>query len=938
MSRTSAHQATGTVAQVRTAFIDFFVARHGHTFVPSSPVVPHDDPTLLFTNAGMNQFKDIFLGWGQRPYRRAANSQKCIRAGGKHNDLEDVGNDHYHHTFFEMLGNWSFGDYFKAEAIEWAWDLLDRWGVDKDRLYVTVFGGDRADSLEPDTEAEAIWKQYVDPSRISRWGKKHNFWEMGETGPCGPCSEIHYDFTSDGSGGGLVNAGDPRVIELWNLVFIQFNRGRGTLTPLPATHVDTGMGLERLVRVLQHKESNYDTDVFTPIFQAIESHTGAHGYRGTLDDPVDIAYRVIADHVRCLTTAISDGAWPGNEGRGYVLRRILRRAVRHSHQTLRTRGAWIYELVPTVVATLDGAFPELCDRPDRVADVIRDEEESFLRTLDRGLRLFAEATERRGETRTTTITGADAFKLHDTYGFPIDLTRVMAQERGMTVDLQAYDTLMDEARKRSRHTTSNAQGLSLTPDAIARLKHLGIQPTLDGYKYNARPLDAEVLAIWNGTDFDNTAQKGRRVALVFHRTNHYAQAGGQVGDHGIIQFEHGRFAVKDTECIGGYVLHIGSVVDGMLNLRDSVSVAVDRRRRDAVAANHTATHLLNDELRKVVGPEEDQKGSLVAPDRLRFDFVCPHAMTDEQIEQVEQAVNDSIAAQLPVHADVVPLDKAMSIAGIRAIFGEKYPDPVRVVAIGVPLDDVLADPGAAKWCGFSIELCGGTHLADTSGAARFVITHEQALASGVRRITARTGPAALAAEAAGEGLQARAEHAASLSDDHLTAEIDEIIDQLEKLDTAVVARNRVRALLEPLRQRVKAIGKAHQARSRAGAVDEARKIAAHGSGPIIVERLSETDRNNLLSAMDVIRARHGEAGVMLLGADEVEARVVIVARVPQTLIDRGLKAGDWVRRAAEVCGGRGGGRADMAQAGGTEPDKIPDAIAAAKAYAQGAIA
>ena len=508
----------------------------------------------------------------------------------------------------------------------------------------------------------------------------------------------------------------------------------------------------------------------------------------------------------------------------------------------------------------------------------------------------------------------------------------------MTVDLQAYDALMDEARKRSRKTAGDDEGLTLTPNAIATLKHLGVQPTLDGSKYDGGPLDAEVLAIWNGTEFNNTARPGHRVALVFHHTNHYAQAGGQVGDHGTVQIKHGRFAVEDTESVGGYILHIGRVVDGTLNLRDRVSVAVDRRRREAVAANHTATHLLNDELRKVIGPEEDQKGSLVAPDRLRFDFTCSHAMTDQQIEQVEQAVNNSIAAQLSVHADVVPLEKAMSIAGIRAIFGEKYPDPVRVVAIGVPLDDVLADPGAAKWRGFSIELCGGTHLADTSGAARFVITHEQALASGVRRITARTGPDALAAEAAGEGLQARAEHAGSLSDDDLATEIDEIITQLDELDTAVVARNRVRALLEPLRQRVKAIGKAHQARSRAGAVDEARNIAAQGSGPIIVERLSETDRNNLLSAMDVIRARHAEAGVMLLGADEVEARVVIVARVPQTLIDKGLKAGDWVRRAAEVCGGRGGGRADMAQAGGTEPDKIPDAIAAAKAFAQGAIA
>ncbi len=600
--------STLTTAQIRQGFIDYFVKKHGHAHVPSSPVVPHDDPTLLFTNAGMNQFKDMLLGHPPQAGRdcsRVANSQKCIRAGGKHNDLEDVGKDHYHHTFFEMLGNWSFGDYFKAEAIEWAWQLLtDVWQLDKDRLYITVFAGDERENLEPDTEAEAIWKRYVAADRISRWGKKDNFWEMGPTGPCGPCSEIHYDYSEDCCGGPLVNAGDERVVELWNLVFIQFNRTTtGTLEPLAAKHVDTGMGLERLARVLQGKDSNYDIDVFAPIFAAIEAHSGAHPYRGSLEDPVDVAYRVIADHIRCLTTAITDGAWPSNEGRGYVLRRVLRRAVRHARQTLRVEGPLLCDLVPAVVESLGSAFPELNDKPSKVAEVIRDEEESFLRTLDRGIELFEAAATVAGNRFVTTgvskgfepppddwaeaqlyklgnvdpskgfqtynyrgvdwraypgpfrpeIPADDSFKLHDTYGFPIDLTRVMAQERGMAVDEAGYKALMEQARQRSREAVTDKKTITLPADAIPRLHSLGAEPTRDEAKYAGKPVTAKVIAIFNGRDFDNSAHAGREVAVILDRTNHYAEAGGQVGDHGEIQREtpgHGRYKVHDTQASG----------------------------------------------------------------------------------------------------------------------------------------------------------------------------------------------------------------------------------------------------------------------------------------------------------------------------------------------------------------------------------------------------
>jgi alanyl-tRNA synthetase len=932
-------------AQIRQQFIDFFAKKHGHAFVPSSPVVPHEDPTLLFTNAGMNQFKDVFLGQGRRPYRRAVNSQKCIRAGGKHNDLEDVGRDHYHHTFFEMLGNWSFGDYFKAEAIEWAWTLLTAappagYGLDPRRLHVTVFAGDDSDGLEPDEESARLWRRHVEPAHIGRFGRKDNFWEMGETGPCGPCSEIHYDFTPDRSGGRLVNAGDARVMEVWNLVFIQFNRGAdGTLTTLPAKHVDTGMGLERLSRVLQHKESNYDIDAFAPILGAIERHTGAHPYGGSLEDPVDTAYRVIADHVRCLTVAVSDGAWPGNEGRGFVLRRILRRAVRHAHQTLRVPGPLLCDLVPAVVDTLGGAFPELRANPGRVASVLRDEEESFLRTLDRGLALFEQAVAGGGGV----LPADDAFKLHDTYGFPIDLTRVMAAERGIAVDEQGFERLMEEARERSRGAGGEKESWALPPDVLARLRHLGAAPTHDEEKHAARPVDCKVLAVWNGRDLDETAHPGRRVAVILNRTNHYAESGGQIGDEGTIEAggepgaEAWRFAVQDTVASGGYVLHVGRVTEGLARVGDCAIAMVDRPRRDAIRANHTATHLLNHALREVVGPEEDQRGSHVGPERLRFDFAAPRAMSDGEVAQAEEMVNARIAQRLPVRAAVMPLATARSIAGVRAIFGEKYPDPVRVVGAGVNLDEVTADPGNDRWRAYSIELCGGTHLGDTSQAQRFVIVQEQALAAGVRRITAVTGAAALAASRAGDGLLERAARAEGLEGETLAAEFDEIGSLAGTMGIGAAARARVAERLEALRPRVKAARKEAEGRSRAGILDEARRIAAAAQGPVIVEGLPTADREGLLGAMDAIRARHAGAAILLIGSDKNEARVTIVARVPDPMVQKGLRAGDWVREPARLCGGSGGGRPDMAQAGGKLPEMIPQALAQAREFARSAV-
>ncbi|MCH8165285.1 MAG: hypothetical protein IH889_06725, partial [Planctomycetes bacterium] len=680
---------------------------------------------------------------------------------------------------------------------------------------------------------------------------------------------------------------------------------------------------------------------------------------------------------------VTDGGPPSNEGRGYVLRRILRRAVRHARQTLGVRGPLLCDLVPAVVESIGHAFPELKDKPDKVGAVIRDEEQGFLKTLDFGLAHFDfvaisafmktygdehglepdgssrgrkddpllpegwTAYFKRNDRRSSvalgnftkrevgrhvssapTISGNDAFGLHDTFGFPIDLTRVMAQERGMTVDEAGFEKLMNEARERSRGA---GRGLNDPFDVLAG------SVCDDSFKYD-EPFEcaAQIRSIARHTKpFDtDSAKLGEEIVFSTNCTPFYAEQGGQVSDTGTVHTDDGEIVVTQVHQRGQHIVHIGRVTKGEIVRGRSCQMKVDRPRRVSIMKNHTATHLLNFALRAVIGPEEDQKGSLVAPDRLRFDFSCSHAMTDEQVEQTERLVNADIEQDLEVFAEVVPLAQARSIAGVRALFGEKYPDPVRVVAIGVPLAEVLKDPGNEQWNEFSIELCGGTHLPQTGEAKQLVIIQEQALAAGVRRITALTGQAAHDAQAVGRELEARTRRAAELGDDELLNEFNEITARLQGLTIGAVVRGRIDALLGLARDRVKRIHKHAQAQTRAGAVDQARRIVSATAGPIIVEQLSGTDHDSLLSAMDVIRAKHIDTAVMLFGTDEAESKVSIVARVPQALIDRGLKAGDWVREAAKACGGRGGGRADMAQAGAKNPDMVPQAITAAKAFAE----
>lgn len=928
--------------EIRQQFLDFFRDQAGHEIVPSSPAVPHEDPTLLFTNAGMNQFKDVFLGQGTRLYTRAVDTQKCIRAGGKHNDLEDVGRDTYHHTFFEMLGNWSFGDYFKEEAINWAWTLLTKvYGLDSSRFYATWFEGDASQGLEPDHEARDLWLQHLPADHVLPGNAKDNFWEMGETGPCGPCSELHYDRIGGRNAAAMVNQDDPDVLEIWNLVFIQFNREADrSLKSLPARHVDTGMGFERLVSVLQDKRSNYDTDLFTGIFHRIQDVTNAQPYRGSMTDPVDIAYRVVADHIRCLVTALTDGATPGADGRGYVLRRILRRAVRHGRQTFGMEQPFLERIVSAVVESLGDTFPEMREKETRVREMIAKEEETFRRTLDRGLQLFDDAA---GRTTDGIISGRDAFVLHDTYGFPVDLTEVMAEEREMTVDLAGYETLMEEARERSRGGGSETDPvLTIPPDVLGKLDFLKVRATDDSHKHLGPALPGQIKAMWDGRHLTESLEAGRRAAIICDRTCFYGEQGGQIGDTGEIRVtrqssaghDHsGIFEVEDTRRVGDFVLHIGHVTTGRFAVGDEVELGIEGHRRASIQAHHTATHLLNHALRAVAGPESDQRGSMVAPDRLRFDYAASGALDAKALEEVETRVNKDIAAGYDVHAVDTPLAEAGTINTLRAVFGERYPDPVRVVSIGASVDSLIATPDDPRWMELSVEFCGGTHLSNTRDADGFVLLAEQGLAAGVRRVIGLAGEPA--AKARGEAANLRSQLAGleSADGENLTRGLEDLIRDLDAATISIVERHRMTPGLDALKSKAKKARKVAAAANRGVVVERAREIAESETGAVIVARIDGADKDGLLSAMDAIRSVRTESAVLLASADEDAGSVLIVAKVPEALVKAGLKAGDWVKVTAGACGGGGGGRPDSAQAGGKDPSKTNEAIEAARNHA-----
>ncbi len=866
-------------AEIRRRFLAYFAER-GHTVVPSSSLVPADDPTLLFTNAGMVQFKSVFLGEERRDYSRACSAQKCVRAGGKHNDLENVGRTARHHTFFEMLGNFSFGDYFKREAIHYAWELLTDptagFGLDPERLWVTVF--------EEDDEAARIWLEEVgvDPARFARIGAKDNFWSMGDVGPCGPCSEIFYDHGPEVAGGppGSPEADGDRYVEIWNLVFMQYNREKdGTLTPLPRPSVDTGMGLERMAAVLQGVHDNYDTDCFLPLIEAVRALAPEPEAAGAR-----VSERVVADHLRSVSFLLADGVVPANEGRGYVLRRILRRAARHGRR-LGFHRPFLAELLPTLIERMGDAYPELAARRDHIARVMEREESRFLATLDHGLALLEEALA--GLEPGAPLPGELAFRLYDTYGFPLDLTRDVAAEQGHPVDEAGFEAAMEGQRARARASWKGGEE-SEAQIAYRRLLDRVGPSRFTGYERLEEA--ASCLALVRGGQAVPVAGAGEEVEVVLDATPFYAESGGQVGDRGRLVGEGVEVEVLDTQApVPGLVCHRGRVVRGRLEPGMALTAVVDAEARAATARNHTGTHLLHAALREVLGEHVRQAGSLVAPDRLRFDLHHFAPIEAGQLREIERLVNEEIWRHEPVVTREEELEAAVA-SGAMALFGERYGDRVRVVSVG----------------DFSKELCGGTHVANSADIGLLVIEREQGIAAGVRRVEAATGPAALAyLRRQGERLA----QAAAL----LKGEPEQLPERLER----ALARERELAReVERLRRRLA------EAEAGQGAEVEVGGVA------LVVRDLGEADPAALRQTADALRGR-GRPFVALLGGRHKGKPLLLCA------VDRGLTgrvdAGQVVRQLGRHIGGGGGGRPDLAQAGGKRLEGLPEALKAGEA-------
>jgi alanyl-tRNA synthetase len=849
--------------ELRSRFLDYFRA-HGHAVVPSSPLVPGNDPTLLFTNAGMVQFKDVFLGREQRDYSRAASCQRCVRAGGKHNDLDNVGYTARHHTFFEMLGNFSFGDYFKREAIAYAWGFLTgALRLSPERLWVTVY--------EEDEEAEEVWlkEQRVDPSRFARCGPEDNFWSMGETGPCGPCTEIFYDHGPGIAGGppGSPEAEGDRYVEIWNLVFMQYDRAPdGRMTPLPKPSVDTGMGLERLAAVMQGVHSNYHIDLFQHLMGAAAELTGA----GERDNP---SLRVIADHIRASAFLIVDGVPPSNEGRGYVLRRIIRRAARHGAK-LGLDEPFFYRLVEPLCREMGDVYPELQAARSRVEQVLRREEERFAETLGQGLRILEQKT---AALSSPTIPGDLVFLLYDTYGFPTDLTRDIARERGLAVDMAGFEREMEKQRERARAASQFAAEYAQRLELAARTEFTGYEHLAEETRVTALVVEGEQ------TERMEAGQEG---AVVLERTPFYAEAGGQVGDRGVLRTVAALFEVRDTQRRGSVYAHLGGLRLGALQVGDSIRALVDGDARSATARSHSATHLLHSALRRELGKHVTQKGSLVAPDRLRFDFSHPEPVRREQIVAVERLVNRWIVSNVAVETRVMALDEALA-HGAMALFGEKYDQRVRVLHMG----------------DYSTELCGGTHVSRTGDVGLFKIVGEGGVAAGIRRIDALTGESALAWV---QGIEERVQRVS----ERLKAAPEQVEDKLAQwLDE--------RRQLEKDLERMKSTFA-----SRSGS-DLAAQAIELGGVKVLASRLEAADPKVLRETADQLKNKLGSA-VVVFGTVR-DGKVMLVAGVTADLTPR-VGAGELVDWLARRVGGKGGGRPDMAQGGGTEADKLPEAL------------
>jgi len=883
-----------TSSQIRQQFLDFFGAR-GHTIVPYAPLVPQNDPTVLFTNAGMLQFKDVFLGIGARPYMRATDSQKCLRVSGKHNDLEEVGPSPYHHTLFEMLGNWSFGDYYKQEAIRWAWELLTEvWSLPKDRLYVTCFEDDKG-NLPRDDEVVAFWQSEtdIDPSHILFFGRKDNFWAPGDTGPCGPNSEIHLDYgpqacdMKDVPGHVCVVNGDcRRFIEIWNLVFIQYDlQPDGSLKELPAKHVDTGMGFERIVTLLQGVGTNYDTDLFAPILDRVQAmlyHTDGERQAEL------VGYRILADHARALAFLIGDGVLPGNEGRNYVVRLILRRAARHG-KLLGFDGPFLAPLAELVIEIMGDYFVELKQRRAFILDTITQEEWRFQETLDVGLSLLDGLMADLEQAGQTVLPGREAFRLYDTYGFPLDLTRDIAHEQGFAVDEEGFQEALAEQRARSRAAREVMLADSLTLTEAVRV---GVQTNFLGY--DTSQTTAKVLGLTVADQAVEQAAKGQQVVVVLDKTPFYAEAGGQVGDTGVLVGEHGRIKITDTQTPAGpdLIVHYGYVAEGEVAVGELVQAAVDVDRRHDIARNHTATHLLHHALRSVLGQHVQQAGSLVAPDRLRFDFTHPQPLAPEELRQVESQVNEFIMANHPVRTVRSGYREAVE-SGVIALFDEKYGDEVRVVSIGEEQP-------------FSRELCGGLHCHATGEIGLFLITAESSIGAGLRRIEAVTGRAAVAlVRQRWESLQEAAER--------LACGPDEVLARIEVLQRELWDRERELGRM----RRQQAQAEYASLREKKEQVENVQLVRGVVTAP---------DRETLREMTDWFRQDFISGSAAVLAAD-IDGQPALVAAVTDDLVSQGLRA-DWLLRdVAKVMGGGGGGRATLAEGGGGDPARLQEAIA-----------
>ncbi|XP_047107863.1 alanine--tRNA ligase, cytoplasmic [Schistocerca piceifrons] len=958
-----------TAKEIRTTFLKFFIEKKGHQYVHSSSTIPLDDPTLLFANAGMNQFKPIFLGnvdpnSEMSKWVRATNTQKCIRAGGKHNDLDDVGKDVYHHTFFEMLGNWSFGDYFKKEICTWAWELLTTvYNLPADRLYVTYFGGDTAAGLAPDEECRQIWINLgVPPSHVLPGSMKDNFWEMGETGPCGPCSELHFDRIGGRDAAHLVNQDDPDVLEIWNLVFIQYNReSDGSLKPLPKKHIDCGMGLERLVSVIQQKRSNYDTDLFVPLFDAIQKGTGARPYSGKVGtddiDGIDMAYRVLADHARTLTIALADGGHPDNTGRGYVLRRILRRAVRYATEKLNAKPRFFASLVHTVVDLLGETFPEVKSDPQSIIDIINEEEEQFLKTLSRGRNLLNRTVDKLDNSKV--VPGDVAWRLYDTYGFPVDLTQLMCEEKGLVVDMTAYEEARKEAQILSQGKGVGADTqIALDVHALTHLQNEGIPVTDDLPKYNYHatstgkdtdyefgPCIGEVVAIYYMKEFVNEVTSGQECGIILDKTSFYAQQGGQIYDEGYmvkVTDENVEFSVRNVQVFGGYVLHIGTA-EGKIQKGDRMSLHLDTVRRRLVMNNHTGTHVLNFALRAILKTEVDQKGSLVAPDRLRFDFTNKGPMSVQQVKETESVSVNMIQRNEPVYAKESHLATAKTIKGLRAVFDEVYPDPVRIVSIGVPIEKLESDPFGPAGDNTSVEFCGGTHLHQSGHIGDFIIASEEAIAKGIRRIVALTGPEAAKALKKADVLQKQLNQLQSVLNLHDDSNIKDLQKMIADLSNSVSQAVIPYWRKEEMRMSLKTMKKQVDDKERAGkaavssSVVEAVKsmlLAQPDRQFIVCELKALSNTKALDSALKQVKLSSPETAAMFFSVDSDAKKIVCLSAVPKNLINRGLKANEWIQQVSGMMQGKGGGKPESAQASGNNTSCLENAIQTAIKYAE----